>query len=82
MHDKPIVVFNVDGFFDAFLGMVDGFVQQGFVEEGMRNIVRQARTVEEVVAAIEQYAPPDGRLKLEWGPSSELVTVETRSKKH
>jgi predicted Rossmann-fold nucleotide-binding protein len=67
MHNKPIVVFNVEGFFDAFLGMVEGFVEQGFVEEGMRGIVKEVKTAEEVVKAIEEYTPPEGRMKLEWG---------------
>jgi hypothetical protein len=67
MHGKPIVVFNVDGFFDNFLRMVDGFVQEGFVDADTRGIVKVATTAEEVIAAIEGYVLPGGRMKLDWG---------------
>jgi predicted Rossmann-fold nucleotide-binding protein len=76
MHAKPIVVFNVDGFFDNFLRMVDGFVEEGFVDADTRGIVKVATTAQEVVEAIEAYVPPKGRMKLDWEQDGTGVSVE------
>ncbi|KAI5837432.1 hypothetical protein DFP73DRAFT_581077 [Morchella snyderi] len=66
IHAKPIVLFNVDGFFDNFLKMMEDFYSNGFVEEETRGILRVATTSAEVISAIESYVPPDGRMKLAW----------------
>lgn len=66
IHAKPIVLFNVDGFFDNFLKMMEDFYSNGFVEEETRGILRVATTSGEVISAIESYVPPDGRMKLAW----------------
>ena len=73
------MVFNVDGFFDNFLQMVDGILETGFVEPETRGIVREARTAEEVLKAIEEYVVPVGRQAVDWSGLTTHVEVEAEA---
>jgi len=45
IHDKPVGLFNVDGYFDGLLGMFDHAVAQGFISPENRRILRSATTL-------------------------------------
>jgi uncharacterized protein (TIGR00730 family) len=66
IHDKPIVLFNVDGYYDDILGWITKAVSNGFVENGNRNIVVAAKTAEEVITAIKLYKVASNRHYLNW----------------
>ncbi|HEY3987719.1 MAG TPA: TIGR00730 family Rossman fold protein [Acidobacteriaceae bacterium] len=42
IHDKPIVLINIGGYWDAFLGMLDGAVRAGFLRDKHRALSRVA----------------------------------------
>ncbi|MCJ1307649.1 hypothetical protein MMC25_001296 [Agyrium rufum] len=67
IHDKGVVVFNVEGYYDGILAWVRNAVEAGFVGEGNRGIMVEAREAEEVVRALREYKAAEGRFKLEWG---------------
>lgn len=58
MHQKPVILLNVDGFFNNFLRMVDDFFRCGFVDEATRAILNVVTTTEEALDIIENYVPP------------------------
>lgn len=66
IHACPIVVFNVDGFYDGILEWVERAVEMGFVKEGMRGVLVEAKTAEEVVEKIRGYKVVEGRMDLDW----------------
>jgi len=67
IHDKPIVVFNVDGYYDDILKWVRKAVQEEFVEEGNSGIVVEATTAEGVLEQIKNYRTGTSRHRLAWG---------------
>ena len=53
IHDKPVGLLNVDGYFDALLRMLDHAVAEGFLSEENRRIVRSATTLPALFAAMK-----------------------------
>jgi uncharacterized protein (TIGR00730 family) len=52
---KPVVIFNVDGFFDSLIAMIDQSVDAGFIKKENRNIVKIAETSEQCLQLCKQY---------------------------
>lgn len=66
IHNKPIVVYNIDGFFDNFLKFIEDSVAAEFVSTKNRQIVKVATSAEEVLLMINEYEVPEGRFNLKW----------------
>lgn len=66
IHNKPIVVYNMDGFYDNFLTFIQDSIDSQFVSVKNGEIMKVATTAEEVVEAIENYVIPEGRFDLKW----------------
>lgn len=67
IHQKPIVLFNIDGFYDSFVEFINECIKNGFISEQNGLILQVASTPEEVIEKIENYEVPEGRFKLSWG---------------
>lgn len=52
--------------------MMEDFYESGFVDEETRGILSVATTANEVIKAIEEYVPPEGRLTLSWSEKLDL----------
>ena len=66
LHDRPIVLVNVAGYWDPFLAMVSEMVDQGFAPLGDGALFQVAKTAAEAVALAEAGPAPipgpgDGR---------------------
>ncbi|PNT51975.1 hypothetical protein POPTR_001G005400v4 [Populus trichocarpa] len=57
IHNKPVGLLNVDGYYDSLLGLFDKSVEEGFVNASARNIVVSARTARELIQRMEDYIP-------------------------
>jgi uncharacterized protein (TIGR00730 family) len=53
LHDRPIVLVNVAGYWDPFLAMVRAMVSQGFAPNGEGSLFQVASTPEEAVDLVE-----------------------------
>lgn len=53
LHDKPVVLLNINGFYDQLLGFLDHAVAQGMLKEKSREILLVANNVEEALAALK-----------------------------
>ena len=53
IHDKPVGLLNVDGYFDALLHMFDHAVAEGFLSEQNRRIVQSATTLGSLFSAMK-----------------------------
>ena len=67
IHDRGIVVFNVDGYYDGLLKWVRDAVQAGFVSRSNADIIVEAKDAETVIANLANYGNAQGRLQLQWG---------------
>jgi len=60
LHDRPVVLVNVAGYYDPFLAMVRSMVEQGFAPVGEGALFRVARTPAEAVDLAEMGPGPAG----------------------
>ena len=58
IHEKPIALVNVEGYFDGFLAQIDRAVEDGLVKPEHRTMLAVAATVDEVLAAIAAWRAP------------------------
>ncbi|KAG5984831.1 hypothetical protein E4U55_003049 [Claviceps digitariae] len=68
IHNCRVSVFNVDGFYDGLLDWIRGVVGSGFVGQKDADIIRVARSADEVVACLahQPLQGKKGRHGLEW----------------
>ena len=66
IHDKGVVVFNVDGYYDGVLNWVNRAVEAGFVGNGNGGIIVEAKEADEAIRALKEYKASEGRFKLDW----------------
>ncbi|PON46632.1 Cytokinin riboside 5'-monophosphate phosphoribohydrolase [Trema orientale] len=57
IHDKPVGLLNVDGYYNSLLALFDKGVDEGFIDHSARHIVVIANTAEELINKMEEYAP-------------------------
>jgi uncharacterized protein (TIGR00730 family) len=53
LHDRPVVLVNVAGYYDPFLAMVRSMIEQGFAPVGEGALFRVARTPADAVDLAE-----------------------------
>ncbi len=76
IHSCPIIVFNIDGFYDGFIQFIEKAIATGFISELNGSIVAVANTPEEVIQKIKDYKVPDGRLNLDWSAQTPKKSSE------
>ncbi|KAF8393598.1 hypothetical protein HHK36_021842 [Tetracentron sinense] len=57
IHNKPVGLLNVDGYYNFLLALFDNSVKEGFIKPGARHIVVSAPTAKELIVKMEQYTP-------------------------
>ncbi|KAI6806012.1 general substrate transporter [Hortaea werneckii] len=77
IHGMPVVVYNVEGYWDGLMQWVRKAVSAGFVGEGNKGIMVEAREAEDVVAALKSYQNAEGRFKLDWGAKASESALTT-----
>ncbi|CAK9323176.1 unnamed protein product [Citrullus colocynthis] len=68
IHDKPVGLLNVDGYYNSLLSFIDKAVEEGFVSPSARQIIISAPSAKELVKKLEEYVPCHERVasKLSW----------------
>ncbi|XP_073011715.1 cytokinin riboside 5'-monophosphate phosphoribohydrolase LOG1-like [Typha latifolia] len=68
IHDKPVGLLNVDGYYNSLLSFIDKAVEEGFISPSSRHIIVSAPTAKELVKKLEEYFPRHERVasKLNW----------------
>jgi len=67
IHNRGVVVYNVEGYWDGLLSWVKNSVEAGFVGEGNKNIIVEGQTAEACVRELREYKAASGRFNLTWG---------------
>ncbi|KAM0941859.1 putative LOG family protein [Dioscorea sansibarensis] len=57
IHDKPVGLLNVDGYYNSLLSFIDKAVEEGFISPSARHIIVSAPTAMELVKKLEEYVP-------------------------
>ena len=60
LHQKPIALLNVNGYFDPLLAMADHMMKEGFLRQENRSLLLDADTVDGLFEALDSYTPPPG----------------------
>jgi uncharacterized protein (TIGR00730 family) len=63
-HAKPIVVVNLDGFWDPLVALVDRVIEQKFAEPSARTLYRMVASVDEVLPALGVAQPAPAPLRV------------------
>ena len=66
MHDKPIILVNIDGYWDSMLTMIDGIKQEGFMRRKNNNLFVSVENPEDVVSAIQNAPKPEFDPTTKW----------------
>lgn len=66
IHRMPIVLVNIDGYWDGVLQWVRNSVKEGFVGESNAGILVEVKDTGEVLNALKEYRVAEGRFKLDW----------------
>ncbi|KAL4284593.1 hypothetical protein GQ457_16G011550 [Hibiscus cannabinus] len=68
IHDKPVGLLNVDGYYNSLLSFIDKAVEEGFISPNARHILVSAPTPQLLVKSMEEYEPQHERVasKLSW----------------
>ena len=69
IHRKPLVVVNIDGYFDHFLAQIDRGVADGFLKPEHRAMLAVVDVLEDTFAAIASWqGPPMAQWQLDTAP--------------
>ncbi|KAF2154701.1 hypothetical protein K461DRAFT_319226 [Myriangium duriaei CBS 260.36] len=66
IHDRPVILFNIEGYWDGLLQWLQHAIDAGFVDESQKSILAEAKTEEEVMDTLKNYNLSRGRLQLKW----------------
>ena len=69
IHKLPIVLVNINGYWDGLLEWVKTGIREGFVGEANANILVEVKSTADVVEALKDYKVSEGRFKLDWTKS-------------
>jgi uncharacterized protein (TIGR00730 family) len=66
IHSMPVIVFNVEGYWNGLLGWVKTAVTSGFVGPTSAGILVEALSAEDVLTQLKAYQNAEGRFDLTW----------------
>jgi uncharacterized protein (TIGR00730 family) len=58
LHDKPILLVNIEGYWEPFLQLVDHVIENGFARPAIRRLFTVVNSVDQVVAALVREPEP------------------------
>ncbi|KAI3870995.1 hypothetical protein MKW92_037828 [Papaver armeniacum] len=57
IHDKPVGLLNVDGYYNYLLTFIEKAIDDGFITPSQRHIIVSATNPKELVQKLEEYVP-------------------------
>lgn len=57
LHQKPIGLLNVNGYFDPFMGLMNNMVSEGFVRPELMEMIIVSTKVEDLIEKMKNYIP-------------------------
>lgn len=74
IHQKPVGLLNVDGYYNSLLSFIDKAVDEGFISPVARRIIVSADTAHELLSKLEEYRPEENvtEVELSWQMEQQL----------
>lgn len=74
IHQKPVGLLNVDGYYSSLLSFIDKAVDEGFITPTARRIIVSAQTAHELMSKLEDHIPEQNAMagKLSWEMEQQL----------
>ncbi|KAL8172098.1 hypothetical protein V2J09_023902 [Rumex salicifolius] len=74
IHDKPVGLLNVDGYYNSLLSFIDKAVDEGFITPAARSIIVSATNAYDLMCNLEDYTPKhrDAVATLRWETEQQL----------
>ncbi|GJR90623.1 cytokinin riboside 5'-monophosphate phosphoribohydrolase LOG1-like protein [Tanacetum coccineum] len=74
IHQKPVGLLNIDGYYNSLLSFIDNAVDEGFITPSARRIIVSSPTAYELLSKLEDYDPKNNETeaKLSWEIELEL----------
>ncbi|KAG0366127.1 hypothetical protein BGZ54_005765 [Gamsiella multidivaricata] len=66
IHDKPVMLFNMKGYFEHLLKFIEHSVEEKFIVDWSSKVIIAGSTAKEVLDKLEVYQPPASRYSLKW----------------
>ncbi|KAM0895044.1 hypothetical protein ACQ4PT_024092 [Festuca glaucescens] len=68
IHDKPVGLLNVDGYYNPFLSFIAKAVEEGFIKPTAQHILVLAPSPKELIEKLEEYSPEHEKVvpKMNW----------------
>ena len=54
-HNKPIVLFNINGYFDSIINLIENAISERFMKESCRDLLKSFSDINEMLRYIENY---------------------------
>lgn len=58
LHQKPIALHNVNGFYDSLIDLLRGMVEKGFLKQSNLDMVIVGKDIDELLERMSNYQPP------------------------
>lgn len=58
LHNKPIGLLNIDGFYDPMINLIQGMVEKGFLKEVNQKMLLVGDEIEDLLHQMENYKAP------------------------
>lgn len=58
LHQKPIAVLNIDGFYDDLIKLVQTMVDKGFLKQANRDMLLMSDNIDELLEKMRNYQAP------------------------
>jgi len=59
LHNKPVIIFNQDGYWEAMIALVDKTIAENFSQPADRALFKVVSTTEELFTAMQEHAAAD-----------------------
>ena len=56
-HEKPIIIYNDNGFYDSLLELIQNSVEMRFMSPMVKNLYSVAGSIDEVLSQLADYVP-------------------------
>jgi uncharacterized protein (TIGR00730 family) len=63
IHQKPIGILNIEGYFDPLLGMIDRAIEEGFVLPRYRRLIVESNDIDDLLSRLFSHHPLEGMVK-------------------
>lgn len=66
LHDKPLILADLYGYWSPLAGLLDQIVEAGFAQPECRNLYRTVTSVADILPAFDEVAPPRIAVESKW----------------